>query len=72
MKQINVTQSVLPPLAEYVSHLAKIWQRGQLTNNGPCVQELEQALKEEFGVKHVLLVSNANDGVATYNQSARS
>lgn len=56
---INVTKSVLPPLEEYVGHLEKIWQRGHLTNNGPCLQELEKALAREFGVKHVLLVSNA-------------
>lgn len=56
---IYITKSVLPPLQEYIGYLEKIWERGHLTNHGPCVQELESRLAEEFGVKHVLLVSNA-------------
>jgi len=59
MDKIFVTKSVLPPLEEYVGHLEKIWESGHLTNNGPCVRELEAKLADEFGVKHALLVSNA-------------
>ncbi|NWK56818.1 DegT/DnrJ/EryC1/StrS family aminotransferase [Verrucomicrobiaceae bacterium N1E253] len=56
---IHVTQSALPPLQDYVKQLEGIWQRGHLTNNGPCLKQLEEDLAREFGVKHVLLVANA-------------
>ncbi len=55
---INVTKSYLPPLEEYVHCLEGIWERGQLTNNGPLVKELEARLKEYLGVKHLFFVSN--------------
>lgn len=55
---INVTKTYLPPLEEYVRYLEGIWERGQITNNGPLVQELEARLKEFLGVKHLFFVSN--------------
>lgn len=55
---INVTQSYLPPLEEYVKYLVGIWERVYLTNAGPLVVELEQRLKEELGVKHLFFVNN--------------
>lgn len=55
---INVTKSVLPSLEEYVEYLKGIWERGQLTNHGPLVLELEKKLREYFGVKHLFFVNN--------------
>ena len=55
---INVTQSYLPPLEEYVKYLTGIWERVYLTNAGPLVLELEQRLKDELGVKHLFFVNN--------------
>ena len=55
---INVTKTYLPPLEEYVHYLEGIWERGQLTNHGPLVKELEAQLKEFLGVKHLFFVSN--------------
>lgn len=55
---INVTKSYLPPLNEYVKHLEGIWERGQLTNHGPLVGELEARIKDFLGVKHFFFVSN--------------
>jgi dTDP-4-amino-4,6-dideoxygalactose transaminase len=55
---INVTKTYLPSIEEYQHYVQGIWQRNQLTNNGPLVQELEQKLKEYLGVKHCLYVSN--------------
>lgn len=55
---INVTQSYLPPLEDYVKYLAGIWERIYLTNAGPLVVELEQRLKDELGVKHLFFVNN--------------
>ncbi len=55
---INVTKTYLPPLEEFQHYVQGIWQRNQLTNNGPLVQELEKKLKEYLGVKHCFYVSN--------------
>ena len=55
---INVTQTFLPPLDEYVGYLQRIWASNQLTNNGPLVRELEARLKGFLGVKHLFFVSN--------------
>lgn len=58
-----VTRSFLPPLEEYVELLEGIWQRGQLTNNGPLVQELESRLAEYLGVPQVLAICNGALGL---------
>ena len=55
---INVTQTFLPPLEEYVGYLEKIWASGQITNNGELLKELEQRLKKILGVKHLFLTAN--------------
>lgn len=55
---IPVTRPFLPPLDEYMTLVEGIWSRGQLTNNGPLVQELEARLAEYFGVRHAFFVSN--------------
>jgi len=57
-KPIHVTKAFLPPLEEYVSLLEGIWERGQLTNNGPLVKQLEEQLREHLGVRHLVLVAN--------------
>jgi dTDP-4-amino-4,6-dideoxygalactose transaminase len=44
-KPIYVTEPFLPPLEEYVAYLKGIWERNQLTNQGPLVRELEQKLQ---------------------------
>lgn len=55
---IQVTKTFLPPLDVYVEHLKGIWDRGQLTNHGPLVLELERILAEFLEVKHVFFVAN--------------
>jgi len=55
---INVTKTFLPPMEEYVDYLEGIWARGQVTNHGPLVLELEQRLQEQLQAKHVILVAN--------------
>lgn len=55
---INVTKTYLPPLEEYVQYLQGIWERNQITNNGPLVKDLEARLKEFLGVKHLFFVNN--------------
>ncbi len=58
MKQINVTKTYLPSIDEYSKYLEGIWDRGQLTNNGKLLLELEDKLKKFLGVKHLLLINN--------------
>ncbi len=60
---INVTKTFLPPLDEYISQLEKIWESGQLTNNGPLLRELEDKLRDYFGVKHLFMVANGTLGL---------
>lgn len=55
---INVTQTFLPPLEEYVVHLQRIWDSKWLTNQGALKVELEEKLVEFLRVKNLLLVNN--------------
>ncbi len=55
---INVTKTYLPPIEEYEQYLKGIWERNQLTNNGPLVKELEKKLIDYLGVKNLFFVSN--------------
>lgn len=55
---IPVTKPFLPPKAEYIDLVDKIWQRNWLTNNGPLVNDLELKLKAYFDVDHLLFTSN--------------
>ncbi len=55
---INVTKSYLPEFHTYSSYLEKIWANNHLTNHGPLVLELEEKLRNRFGVKHFFFVNN--------------
>ncbi|MGY3087904.1 dTDP-4-amino-4,6-dideoxygalactose transaminase [Hymenobacter sp. UYAg731] len=55
---IPVTQPALPALAEYTHYLTGIWERHQLTNNGPLVQQLERELCDFLDVAHLQLTTN--------------
>jgi dTDP-4-amino-4,6-dideoxygalactose transaminase len=55
---IPVTRAVLPRLEDYQALLKRIWQTGQLTNNGPLVRELAKALAGYLGVGNIELVAN--------------
>ncbi|UYZ65117.1 DegT/DnrJ/EryC1/StrS family aminotransferase [Hymenobacter weizhouensis] len=55
---ITVTKAFLPPLEEYHARLRGVWECGWITNEGPLVTELEEALRQYLGVKHLLFVSN--------------
>ena len=56
---IPVTKPVLPPLADLLPYLERIWDTRILSNNGPLHQELEFALSELLGIEHISLFSNA-------------
>lgn len=70
-KPIYVTQPYLPPLAEFTPYLEQIWANKVLTNGGPFHQQLEQALCDYLGVKHVALFSNGTLGLITALQALR-
>ena len=57
-KKIFVTQPSLPPLAEFIPYLEKIWDNKWLTNNGEFHKEFEQKLAEYLGVKYISLFTN--------------
>jgi dTDP-4-amino-4,6-dideoxygalactose transaminase len=58
-KDIFVTQPYLPPLAEFVPYLEKIWTTRLVTNGGEFHKELEQKLVNYLGVEHISLFTNA-------------
>lgn len=55
---INVTKVHLPNIDRYKKYIDKIYSNGQLTNNGPLVNELERRLQEYLQVDNLILVSN--------------
>lgn len=60
---INVTQTQLPPLAEYTAYLERIWDRHWVTNNGPLVRELEEKLRDHLGIPQLWFVGNCTVGL---------
>jgi dTDP-4-amino-4,6-dideoxygalactose transaminase len=64
-KPILVTQPHLPPLEDFIPLLQQIWDRKILTNGGPFHQQLEQALCDHLGVKHISLFSNGTIALIT-------
>jgi dTDP-4-amino-4,6-dideoxygalactose transaminase len=70
-KPIYVTQPLLPPLEDFLPYLQQIWNNKQLTNCGPFHQELEQALCDYLGVKHLSLFTNGTIALVTALQALR-
>ena len=70
-KLITVTQPALPPLSEFVTYLDQIWESKWLTNNGQFHQDLEKALQEYLGVKHLCLFANGTLALITALQALR-
>lgn len=71
MSKIYVTSPFLPPLEEFIPYLEQIWQNKTLTNGGPFHQQLEQALAEYLGVKHLSLFANGTLALLTAFQALR-
>lgn len=68
---VYVTQPFLPPLEEVLPYLEQIWNNRVLTNGGPFHQQLEQALCEYLGVKHISLFANGTLALVTALQALR-
>lgn len=58
MKRVNVTKSFLPPLEEYQQQISRVWENGQLTNQGPLLREFESKAKNYLTVENFHFVSN--------------
>ena len=58
MERINVTKTFLPPIQEYEDYLKGIWERDQLTNQGPLLQEFEKKVSNYLGVTNFHFVTN--------------
>ena len=56
--RINVVKTYMPPLHEYVQYLQEIWERNQVTNNGPVSRELERRLSDHLKVDYLQYVTN--------------
>ncbi len=69
--KIYVTQPLLPPLEEFIPYLEKIWGNKILTNCGPFHQQLEKALCEYLGVKHISLFTNGTIALVSALQALR-
>ena len=67
--KIYVTRPFLPPLEEYNEYLKKIWESGQLTNNGQFHQQLEQELCDYLGVNYISLFANGTLALITALQA---
>jgi dTDP-4-amino-4,6-dideoxygalactose transaminase len=71
MKNIYVTQPVLPPLEEFLPYLEQIWDNKWLTNAGPFHQEFEKKLSDYLGVEHLALFANGTLALVTALQALR-
>jgi len=60
MKKINVTQSLLPKLEDYVKEIETIWDSHHLTSKGSKHQELEAKLKDFLNVQNASLFANGH------------
>lgn len=55
---VFVTRPHIPPLEEFLPYLKEIWHSQTLTNGGSFHQQLENALCQYLGVRHVSLFNN--------------
>ena len=68
---IYVSQPLLPPLKDFLPYLEQIWENKILTNGGAFHQQLELALCDYLGVKHISLFTNGTIALITALQALR-
>ena len=59
-KRINVTQSSMPSLEEYIEELKPVWDSRWLSNRGAASIKFEDMLKEYLGVEEVYCFANGH------------
>ena len=69
--KIPVTRPQLPPLEDFIPMLRQMWDTRILTNGGPFHEQLERALAEHLGVRHIALFTNATIALVTALQALR-
>ena len=60
MNEINVTRSSMPPLEEYISEIAPLWETRWLTNMGAKHKQLEQELLRYLSASNITLFTNGH------------
>jgi dTDP-4-amino-4,6-dideoxygalactose transaminase len=55
---ISVTKAFLPPLANFQHYVARIWESGQLTNQGSLLKEFETKLQGFLKTQNIHFVTN--------------
>jgi dTDP-4-amino-4,6-dideoxygalactose transaminase len=59
--RIRVARPALPPLERYVEALRGVWERGMLSNDGPCARAFEEAFaRYSRSTGHVLAASSCD------------
>ena len=58
MERINVTKTFMPPREKYEAYLREIWERGQITNQGPLLLDFEKKVKKHLGIGDFHFVTN--------------
>lgn len=66
---LYVTRPTLPPLAELLPALERIWDSRFLTNGGPFHDAFEAALAQRLGTPHVSLFNNCTTALVSALQS---
>lgn len=60
MSRINVTQSSMPTIEEYIEELKPVWDSRWLSNRGAASIKFEEKLKEYLGVEDVYCFANGH------------
>ena len=68
---VHVTRPFMPPLAEFIPALEKLWTSKVLTNGGAFHGQLEEALCDYLRVQHISLFSNGTTALLTALQALR-
>ena len=55
---IYVTKSFMPPIEEYKKYIDNVYSNGILTNQGPCVLDLQQKMQSFLGVPNLHYLTN--------------
>ena len=59
-KQINVTQSSMPPYKEFMEELYPVWESRWLSNRGNASRKFEGMLKQYLQADHLYLFANGH------------
>lgn len=61
IEPIRVARPALPPLGRYADALVEVWERGTLSNDGPCAEALEASFAAYSGGGGQVLAASSGD-----------